>query len=112
MKKKRLLIIPAKSFSQRIKNKNFKKFYEKPIIEYSIDTAIKSRIFDKIHVSTEKMSILNKLKKKKIIFDFLRDSRLTKKKIGLFEVYKFVVQEFKKRGLFFDEVWTCCPAHH
>ena len=48
MQIKRLLIIPARSGSKRIKNKNFKKFKGKPIISYSILTALKSKIFSKI----------------------------------------------------------------
>ena len=43
---KRLLIIPARVGSKRIKNKNFKKFNGKPIIFYSIESArlLKQRI--------------------------------------------------------------------
>ena len=39
MKIKRLLIIPARLGSKRIKNKNIKKFCGKPIINWSIMTA-------------------------------------------------------------------------
>ena len=56
---KRLLIIPAKGKSNRIKNKNSKKFLGKPIINYSIVAAKKSRLFDKIHVSTDSKKIMN-----------------------------------------------------
>ena len=51
--KKRLLIIPAKGYSKRIKEKNIKKFHGKPIISYTLSTAKKSKLFKKIHVSTE-----------------------------------------------------------
>ena len=61
-KTKRLLIIPAKSVSTRIKNKNFKKFFGKSIILYSYESGIKSNIFDKIHVSTESYRIKKKIK--------------------------------------------------
>ena len=64
MKKKRLLIIPAKSFSSRIKNKNFKIFCGKSMIEYPYDSAVKSKLFDKIHISTESEIIKKRLKKK------------------------------------------------
>tara|TARA_B100001059_G_C17753891_1_gene538788 strand:+ start:343 stop:1032 length:690 start_codon:yes stop_codon:yes gene_type:complete len=110
MKKKRLLIIPAKSFSSRIKNKNFKNFCGKPMIRYPYDSAIKSKLFDKIHISTESKTIKKKLSKMKIKIDFLRPKKLTKNKIGLFEVYKFVFQEYKKKGLLFDEVWALLPC--
>ena len=38
---KRLIIIPARGGSKRIKDKNIKKFNGKPIIYYSIDSAKK-----------------------------------------------------------------------
>ena len=48
-----LAIIPARGGSKRIKNKNIKNFFKKPIISYPINEAIKSKIFDKIIVSTD-----------------------------------------------------------
>ncbi len=112
MKKKikRLLIIPAKSNSSRIKNKNFKKFLGKPIIKYSYQVAKKSKIFDKIHISTESNKVKNFLKKNNIRIDFLRKKNLARYDVGLFDVYKFVFNEYKKRGLKFDEVWSLLPC--
>ena len=49
---KRLAIIPARSGSKRIKNKNIKDFCGKPMIYHIIDTAKGSNLFDDIHVST------------------------------------------------------------
>ena len=47
MKKlKRLLIIPARGGSKRIKNKNIKLFKNQPIIFYTLDSAINSKLFD------------------------------------------------------------------
>ena len=40
-----IAIIPARSGSKRIKNKNIKIFYNKPLIYYSIKAAIKSKLF-------------------------------------------------------------------
>jgi pseudaminic acid cytidylyltransferase len=50
-------IIPARSNSKRILNKNIKNFYGKPIISYAIKSAINSKIFDKIVVSTDSEKI-------------------------------------------------------
>ena len=50
---KRLAIIPARGGSKRIKNKNLKNFFGKPLIYYSILAAKKSKIFSEIHVSTD-----------------------------------------------------------
>jgi pseudaminic acid cytidylyltransferase len=48
-----LAIIPARGGSQRIYRKNIRKFLGKPIIEYSIESALKSKCFDEIIVSTD-----------------------------------------------------------
>ena len=44
----KIAIIPARRGSKRIKNKNIKNFCGKPIISYSIETALNTKIFDKI----------------------------------------------------------------
>ena len=48
-----IAIIPARGGSKRIPKKNIKSFLGKPIISYSIDTAIKSGLFGKVIVSTD-----------------------------------------------------------
>lgn len=111
-KKKRLLIIPAKGLSKRIKNKNLKLFYGRPIISYSIDLAIKSKLFNKIHISTDSNKIKKISEKKGIVVDFMRPKKLTSDKAGIVEVVKFVYEKFKKMGLDYDEVWSlasCAP---
>ena len=62
LKLNRLAIIPARSGSKRIKNKNLVDFNGKPIIKYTIDNAKKSKLFDKIHISTDCNKIQNYLK--------------------------------------------------
>ena len=48
-----IAIIPARGASKRIKGKNIKVFNGKPLIAYSIETALKSNIFDEVIVSTD-----------------------------------------------------------
>ena len=55
---RRLAIIPARKGSKRIKNKNIKLFFNKPILFYSIEKAIESKIFSSIHISTDSKKIL------------------------------------------------------
>lgn len=50
---KNLAIIPARGGSKRIPRKNIKDFLGKPIITYSIESAISSGLFDEIMVSTD-----------------------------------------------------------
>ena len=49
----KIAIIPARGGSKRIANKNVKLFCGKPIIAWSIESAIKSKCFDEIIVSTD-----------------------------------------------------------
>ena len=46
-------VIPARGGSKRIPRKNIRQFSGRPIIEYSIQAAIGSRVFDEIIVSTD-----------------------------------------------------------
>ena len=50
---KSICIIPARGGSKRIPRKNIKLFMGKPIMTYSIETALNSSIFDEVMVSTD-----------------------------------------------------------
>jgi N-acylneuraminate cytidylyltransferase len=50
---KTVAIIPARKWSARVPGKNWREFHGKPIIQYSIETAQHSRLFDEIWVSTD-----------------------------------------------------------
>ncbi len=54
-----ICIIPARSGSKRIKNKNLKDFFGKPLIYYSIKLALKSKLFEEVIVSTDSKKIAN-----------------------------------------------------
>ena len=54
-----IAIIPARGGSKRIKNKNIRSFLGKPIISYPIKEILKSKIFDKVIVSTDNDKIAN-----------------------------------------------------
>jgi len=108
----RLAIIPARGGSKRIKNKNLVNFNGKPIISYTIENAQKSKLFDKIHISTDSSKILNFSKRFNIYPEFKRPKKLSGDKIGLLETLKFVINTFKKKNFFFNEVWllyACSP---
>ena len=52
-----LAIIVGREGSKRIKNKNFKKFHGKIVIEWSLDAVEKTNLFDNIIISTDKKKI-------------------------------------------------------
>lgn len=102
---KRLVIIPARGGSKRIKHKNIKKLLGKPLIQYSLDACIKSRLFNKIHISSDSKKILNVAKKNNLNISFYRPKKLSGDKIPINKVVINVLEEFKKRGEIFDEAW-------
>ena len=50
---KNIAVIPARSGSKGLKDKNIKELKGKPLMAYSVEAAIKSGIYDCIHVSTD-----------------------------------------------------------
>ena len=102
---KRLVIIPARSGSKRILNKNIKLFLNKPLIHYCLDEINKSKLFTKVHVSTDSKKISRIVSRKNIKLDFLRPKILSGNNIGLWPVMKYVLEKFKKKSIFFDQVW-------
>ena len=106
----RLLIIPARGGSKRIRNKNIKNFFGKPIIFYSLSAGKKSGLFKKIHVSTESIKIKKLVENSGYKVDFMRPKSLSLDNVHTIDVLRFVYNKYKKMGVFFDEVWnlSCC----
>ena len=95
--KNNIAIIPARSGSLRIKGKNIKLFYGKPVISYSIKTALRSKIFKKIVVSTDDIKIANISRKYGASVDFLRPKKLANNKTGMLKVIKHSLFFYKKK---------------
>ena len=56
--KKNLAIIPIRSGSKRLKDKNIKNYNKKPLVFNTISTALKSKLFKKIVVSSDSLKYL------------------------------------------------------
>jgi len=101
-----IAIIPARGGSKRIPRKNIKEFCGKPIIAYSIETAIKSNIFDEIMVSTDDEEIAEIAKKYGASVPFFRSAEMSSDMAMTVPVLIEVLGEYEKRGKHFDI--TCC----
>ena len=106
MKKKLLAIIPARGGSKRVKKKNIKLFYGKPIIYYAIQILKKSKIFDKIVVSTDSREIAEVSKKYGADVPFLRPKNISDGKTTTNPVIKHTIKFFEKKNIYFDKI--CC----
>ena len=81
-----ICIIPARSGSKRIKDKNIINFYNKPLISYSIKKAISSKLFNKVIVSTDSKKIKRISEKFGAKVPFIRSKKLSNDKTGTMEV--------------------------
>jgi len=100
-----IAIIPARSKSVRIKNKNVKYFSGKPIIYWSILAAKKTNIFDRIIVSTDDKKIINLVKKLGVEVPFIRPKKLSGNFIGILPVIKHAIRKLKIKN---DNIKFCC----
>lgn len=103
---KNIAIITARAGSRRIKNKNIKIFNGKPIIYYTIKTLQKSKIFDKIFVSTNCKKTI-KISKNLGIEDFIfRSDYFNKDKVGTISVINYCLKKLKKKKI--NPLYICC----
>lgn len=101
-----LAIIPARGGSKRIPKKNVKEFYGKPLIAYSIQTAIESNLFDKIIVTTDNKEIAGVAKKYGAEIPFIRPKELSDDFTGTSDVTKHALQFLTGMGEEYDYVCT------
>lgn len=104
---KNLAIIPARGGSKRIPRKNIKDFLGKPIVVYSIETALKSGLFEEVMVSTDDKEIAEVTKKYGASVPFMRSKKTADDFATTMDVLNEVVDTYKKQlNKQFD--YVCC----
>ena len=73
-----LAIIPARGGSKGVPRKNIKDLCGKPLIQYTIEAAKKSKYIDRIIVSSDDSEILNTVKNVGIDVPFIRPNEISK----------------------------------
>jgi CMP-N-acetylneuraminic acid synthetase len=91
-----LAIIPARGGSARIPGKNIKKLADKPLIAWAILGAKKSKLLDRVVVSTDSPEIAKVAKKYGAETPFLRPESLATPTIGIEPVLKHAYEWFVK----------------
>ncbi len=99
-------VIPARSGSKRIPRKNIKKFHGKPLIAYSIEVALSSKLFDKVVVSTDDEEIASIAKAYGADVPFIRPKELSDDFTGTDEVVIHTLECLRDRGEVFDYACT------
>lgn len=91
LKKKIACIIPARSGSKRIKNKNLTKINKQYLIKFVFNKILKSKMIDDFYLATDKEIIYNKIGKLKNKVKFFNRS---KKSSSSYAKSELVIQEF------------------
>jgi len=97
-----LAIIPARGGSKRIPQKNIKAFLGKPIISYSIESALKSKLFDEVMVSTDDTQVAGIAKQYGASVPFMRSEKTADDYANVADVIIEVFDNYKKTGEEFD----------
>lgn len=102
----RVAILTARGGSKRIPRKNIKPFCGKPILSYSIEAALESRLFDEVMVSTDDREIAEIAEQYGARVPFLRSVEAANDFATTTDVLLEVVQQYSELGCEFSEI--CC----
>ena len=101
-----LAIIPARGGSQRIKSKNIKDFFGKPVIHYAIRLAKKTNLFSRIIVSTDSLRIKYISEKAGAEVLFIRPKKLSNHLTPIIDVMSHEIKTLKEKNISYK--YTCC----
>ena len=95
MTEKILAIIPARGGSKGIKNKNIKLLNGKPLIYWTISTALKSKLISKTIVSTDSAQIAKVAEELNCEVPFLRPSELSSDEATSSSVISYILDKMR-----------------
>lgn len=101
-----IAIIPARIGSKRIPKKNIKDFHGKPLIAYSIELALKSKLFSKVIISTDDEEIAKVATTYGAEVPFLRPKELSDDYVGTGVVIQHAVKYLQDQGEKIDFICT------
>ena len=108
--KKILALIPARGGSKGLPRKNIKPLLGKNLIGWTIEQAKDSSCIDYVYVSTEDKEISDISKSFGAEIPFMRPKKLAEDSSSTMDVVHHVIDEFNKRGMFFDIIALLEPT--
>jgi len=105
-----LAIIPARSGSKGLKDKNIKELNGKPLMAYTIDAALKSGVFDEIMVSTDSPLYASIAQKYGAEIPFLRSLNNSLDSSSSWDTVREVLSMYEQRGKVFDTICLLQPT--
>jgi len=107
---KNLAVIPARSGSKGLKDKNIKLLNGKPLLAYTIEAALETKIFTEVVVSTDSEEYANIARSFGANVPFLRDKSLATDTSSSWDVVIDVLNKYKELGDLFDIVALLQPT--
>ena len=107
---KNIAIIPARSGSKGLKDKNIKELNGIPLIAYSIKSAIESEMFDCVFVSTDSKDYAKIAEKYGADAHFLRSKKNSMDMAGSWDVVREVLEQFEMEGKYYDNIMLLQPT--
>lgn len=99
-----LAIIPARSGSKRIPNKNVKIFCGKPLLVHSVECAKRSRYIDRVVVSTDAQGVADVAIQAGAEAPFLRPAEFSTDEATDFVVFKHALEWFEKNESYIPDI--------
>lgn len=105
-----IAIIPARSGSKGLRDKNIRLLNGKPLLAYSVEAAIDSELFDTVHVSTDSPRYLDIAKAYGADEPFLREKQNALDVSSSWDVVREVLQKYLELGKKFDICFLLQPT--
>ncbi|RDU21872.1 acylneuraminate cytidylyltransferase family protein [Anaerosacchariphilus polymeriproducens] len=107
---KNLAIIPARSGSKGLKDKNIKEMNGMPLLVYSIQAALESNLFDTIYLSTDSEEYAKVGKAYGAQVPFLRPKELASDTASSWDAVRCALKQYETIGKKFDTVSLLQPT--
>lgn len=105
-----LAIIPARSGSKGLKDKNIKLLDGKPLIAYTIEAALNSKMFDEVFLSTDSEKYAEIGCSLGANVPFLRSEELSTDIASSWDVVKAALLNYQEKGMKFETVALLQPT--
>lgn len=105
-----LAIIPARSGSKGVKNKNIRKLGDKPLLAYSISVAKQSKFISKLVISTDSEEYAQVARNYGAEVPFLRPKALSTDKAASIDVIVHALEFYQQKEQSFDAVCLLQPT--
>ena len=105
-----IAVVPARSGSKGLKDKNIRDMCGKPMLAYSIIAAYESGVFDTVMVSTDSDKYAEIGKRYGAEVPFLRSDAMSGDTVGSWDVVKEVLEKYRSIGKEYDTICLLQPT--